>query len=272
MKYFTKEELDFIADELINNPCRETIKKLNDRYNGNDSENKSPTWIETNSMDNHTYINHPSVMNNDIGQKAIVSEDNLVEDKSNELNNHSIYRPGYEQINTPIWNPINNTEKNIYNASLESKMIMPEENNTNMNNNISSIPSLNIQSEPTNLNDNNKPNLNIPNLSTPDIKVESSGEDNFNNRNNSINNSIYFDGNPWMTNNSSYNFMMQTTDNFNNSMESSTNQNPSTEPMPFFQIGVNTQENQIPVSVPPKEEGPTMLGQFEQNYNNKATQ
>ena len=34
MKYFTKEELEDITSELLNNPTRETLKSLNDKYNG----------------------------------------------------------------------------------------------------------------------------------------------------------------------------------------------------------------------------------------------
>jgi len=33
MKYFTKEELEDITKELIDNPTRETLKKLNEKYN-----------------------------------------------------------------------------------------------------------------------------------------------------------------------------------------------------------------------------------------------
>lgn len=33
MNYFTKEELNFIVDELLNNPSKETLKSLSDRYN-----------------------------------------------------------------------------------------------------------------------------------------------------------------------------------------------------------------------------------------------
>ena len=33
MKYFTKEELEDITKELVENPTRETLKKLNDKYN-----------------------------------------------------------------------------------------------------------------------------------------------------------------------------------------------------------------------------------------------
>lgn len=34
MKYFTKEELEDITNKLIENPTRETLKSLNDTYNG----------------------------------------------------------------------------------------------------------------------------------------------------------------------------------------------------------------------------------------------
>lgn len=276
MKYFTKEELDFIADELANNPSKETIKKLNDKFNGDNSESKIPTWVETNPLDNPANIERLHIMNNNVESKIIKNEDNTVEKRNKEVEApkeiNSIYRPGYEQLNTPVWKPINNTENNIYNSNLRSQINTSEVNN----NNIPSIPNLNIQSEPVNVkenisNFNNIPNLSIPNLSIPSINGELSGHGNSTNNNN-VNNHIPFDGNPWETKSSNYNSMMQTTDNFNSNIESSPNPNSSIEPMPFFQIGVNTQGNQIPVSESPKDEGPTMLEQFEQNYNNKATQ
>ena len=34
MKYFTKEELVDITKELLENPTRETLKNLNNKYNG----------------------------------------------------------------------------------------------------------------------------------------------------------------------------------------------------------------------------------------------
>lgn len=38
MKYFTKEELEDITKELIENPTRETLKSLNDKYNSENVE------------------------------------------------------------------------------------------------------------------------------------------------------------------------------------------------------------------------------------------
>lgn len=39
MKYFTKEELEDITKELTNSPTRETLKKLNEKYNNAAEEN-----------------------------------------------------------------------------------------------------------------------------------------------------------------------------------------------------------------------------------------
>lgn len=38
MKYFTKEELEDITKELMENPTRETLQKLNNKYNGGSEE------------------------------------------------------------------------------------------------------------------------------------------------------------------------------------------------------------------------------------------
>lgn len=41
MNYFTKEELREIADELLMNPTRETLNRLNEKYNGSNSAPKT---------------------------------------------------------------------------------------------------------------------------------------------------------------------------------------------------------------------------------------
>ena len=54
MKYFTKEELEDISKELIENPTRETLEKLNKKYNSVVTEevvvNTEPLISEENSM------------------------------------------------------------------------------------------------------------------------------------------------------------------------------------------------------------------------------
>lgn len=254
MKYLTKEELDFIVNELTNNPSRETIKKLNDKYNGDSSEIKKPTWIE--NRPSAEYINNNEiVLNREIG--------------SNDHDYSSIYRPGYEPSNAPIWNPINNTDNNIYGPNFISKNTVYEK--TTNNSEMTPITNLNIQSEPLNNVQNNNNNQSIP----LDYNIPSLNEQVFNanqaeNSHINNNNPLPFNGNPWEMQSNKQNSMMQTTDNFNNNIETSSNVRSNIEPMPFFQTNFNTSQNQIPVTEPSKEEGPTMLGQLEQNYNNNA--
>ncbi len=49
MKYFTKEELEDITTELIGNPTRETLKKLNEKYNENNTVGESLIKKEVNT-------------------------------------------------------------------------------------------------------------------------------------------------------------------------------------------------------------------------------
>ena len=52
MKYFTMDELDEIARELLENPCKETLKRLYDKYNGSlDNSSNSIELSSTNPTD-----------------------------------------------------------------------------------------------------------------------------------------------------------------------------------------------------------------------------
>ena len=52
MKYFTMEELEEIATEILNSPSRETLKKLSDKYYGisENSNIEDHTWVEDSSQ------------------------------------------------------------------------------------------------------------------------------------------------------------------------------------------------------------------------------
>ena len=234
MKYFTMEELDDITRELIENPSRETLKKLNDKYNGvSDSNTK---WVETN---NNTLL-EPS-------QDTIVNDDLT---KNNEVN--ALPKIEVPISNIPFWNPTNNAGSTLVNPNTEEKI---EENKDKVN-----IPFLNeapldnpqIQVEQLN-NKNVVPSLEVPKLETF-----------------APNNNVPFNGNLWEPQNNMVNDMMQTTDNFNRTIEQMPNSQPVSNQNPFFETGKSPVNNPIPVMEPPVMEGPTMFGQFEQDFNNNA--
>ena len=58
---------------------------------------------------------------------------------------------------------------------------------------------------------------------------------------------------------------MQTTDNFNNNLETEQNSNVNNS---FFNPLPNQNSNSIPIYESTVQEGPTMFGQFEQDFNN----
>ncbi len=276
MKYFNKEELDFIVNELINNPTKETIKKLNSKYNGDTNDNNGPTWIENNSPIETVSVNSipANNANNLFNNNEVIPSETSKNTNQNIPAYSSIYRTEYEPQKDNAWNPINNaTTTNIYNSNMSTLNNTSGVTEYSQNNNggIAKVPNLNIQNDAFNntQNNNNQSNMsgfNIPNLSMPDITPEPERKIDINNNNNPI----LLNNNLWEMQDKTYNSMMQTTDNFNNTIEQPSNTSVSIQPMPFFNSKQNIQQNQIPISEPPKEDGPTMLGQLEQNYNNNA--
>ena len=156
-------------------------------------------------------------------------------------------------IEPPIMRAIPNID------SINRPVAEPIYPNTDVNSSLSPIPNLNIPSEEIsktqNISNNNGSevsNFELPKLETPV----------FANQNNSP---VNFSGSLWEQPQSNMENLMQTTDNF----ASPTNAVPNTEvPVtgaPFFGPSTEQVNNPIPVggSSP---NGPTMFGQFEQNY------
>ena len=61
--------------------------------------------------------------------------------------------------------------------------------------------------------------------------------------------------------------MMQTTDNFNTMLDSEQQNNSVPINNMFFSNTSGSSSNPIPIEGQPKMDGPTMFGQFEQNFN-----
>ncbi len=266
MKYFTMEELDYIAKELVENPSKETLKRLNDKYNGEEISTKNLNWVES-PEDNNPVVTpeHNSTGNN----SPMLS---LPETRIENVSNFSVpvneskqveipvkeevpAIPTFDEENglkTPVWNPEINTNNTLFNASI----------NTQKNSTVGTptMPDLNIQETPQNY---NAFNFELP-------KTYNTQNINNNQSLGTVNNQVPFNGNLWETPNTGINNMMQTTDNFNTPIEQTLKNEVPIAQEPFFQTNMNSVNNQIPVSEPPKVDGPTMFGQFEQNFTSNA--
>lgn len=201
MNYFTKEELEEITIELLNSPTRDTLGRLNDKYNGKPKEE----IISTVSV---TY--EPPV----VAPTETIVETPVVQ-------------------NTPKVPEVNNIPNPVPDLSVPT-MEVPNEVKQNPNTEIT-IPS-----------------FELPKLETPLI-------------NNQNNTPIEFTGNLFETQMFNVGNLMETTENFNAPQNSA----PVTEvPVtngPFFGATQTPVNNPIPVGGTPSQ-GPTMFGQFEQNY------
>lgn len=201
MRYFTKEELEDITKKLLEDPSRETLKELNEKYNGSNE-----------------VINPPV----------------------NEIPNINVVPPVVAPIPTIV------TDEEPFVVPMEAPQAVNPITNFN-------IPTMEVP-ETENLNNDIQgvSNFELPKLETPV----------FNNHNNEP---INFSGNLFETPKSETSNLMQTTDNFS----AMPNTMPTTEvPVtgsPFFGPSTEPVNNPIPIEVA-SAQGPTMFGQFEQNY------
>ena len=202
MKYLTKEELMDIANKLLENPTRETLKMLSNKYSNEIKEDNivTPNVSEIGEVESIPVIQTPPA--------AVEENNNLI-----------------EKIESPVVIPA---------VDMQNNTVSP------------------IEEQP----------VAIPNFVMPELDVPT-----FVNQNNE---SVNFNGNIFDTPSPTVGNLMQTTDNFN----SVPNTMPSTEvpltPTPFFSAQQELVNNPIPVSVPVNNmvnQGPSMFGQFEQNYS-----
>ena len=249
MKYFTNEELNYIASELLRNPSRETLKSLNDKYNGEINTTETPTvnWTEA-----------PAEPLNNIEPLSDVSIQGTNDTEENKVPSEVPEMPA--QV-TPMCNPdsINYESANpVVEQTNNSNIDLPKSDN--------GIPSLDIGSvSPVNYQNaiqseiNNGPALEMPQVAMPADNSERRVEP------------VQVNGNVWDTQTPTASNMMQTTDNFNATIDPVVNQNVNNEPVSFFQSTPSQPNNPIPVSGLQMNSGPTMFGQLEQNFNNGAT-
>lgn len=219
MKYLSKEELEDITNELLENPTRETLKVLNNKYNSEEN------GVETKSIVEPVKIDVPEVKL-DIPTFEVPNTTNTPESNTPNMNIPTFNIPGSASVNEVQNNkPLGET-----------------------------IP---ISSEPT-VPVNNNINDNIPSLEVPQsVPVQNN------------NAQVNFSGNLWEPQMPTIGNMMETTDNFNAVQNTMPNTNPNIQNTPFFGPVTESVNNPIPVNNVPNN-GPSMFGQIQQNYNQGA--
>lgn len=212
MKYLSKEELEDITNELLENPTRETLKVLNNKYNSEENGVETKSIVEPVKLDIPTF--------------EVPNTTNTPESNTPNMNIPTFNIPGSASVNEVQNNkPLGET------IPISSELTVPVNNNINDN-----IPSLEVpQSVPV---QNNNAQVN-------------------------------FSGNLWEPQMPTIGNMMETTDNFNTVQNTMPNTNPNIQNTPFFGPVTESVNNPIPVNNVPNN-GPSMFGQIQQNYNQGA--
>ncbi len=274
MKYFTMDELDYITKEILENPSKETLKRLSEKYNGVEQNPSNINWVEAptikpvkteveNEELKDTKVNSMQETSSTASSFNMpsfeISPNKNVLEIPKPINSENLNTQSFNdelKIQPPVWEPISNTNNttllndNIYNnmgnQTINSVNMPNLKDGENVQNNMFNFEMPKIE---PNLNENNIPNL-------PPT--------------NPINNQVPFSGNLWENQKAETNSMMQTTDNFNSTIEPQLSSEIPLGQTPFFQMAPGTINNSIPISEQPVVEGPTMFGQFEQNFNNNT--
>lgn len=165
MKYLSKEELEDITNELLENPTRETLKVLNNKYNSEEN------GVETKSIVEPVKIDVPEVKL-DIPTFEVPNTTNTPESNTPNMNIPTFNIPGSASVNEVQNNkPLGET------IPISSEPTVPVNNNINDN-----IPSLEVpQSVPVQNNNaqvNFSGNLWEPQMPTIGNMMETT--DNFN--------------------------------------------------------------------------------------------
>lgn len=252
MKYFTKEELEDITNELLQEPTRETLKNLNNKYN---KEEKVELPVQ------ESVFNPPK------------------ESVANSMPSFEVPTFNSGAFDMPKEEPVNTESIPVSTPSFEVPAF-----------NAPSSPAVEVSSQkgqvPNNL---NIPNMNqteaMPNLQTNNFEVPTPvleptnyqlvGEEipKLDNQvvNNQSNEPVNFSGNLWQQPKPEPTNLMDTTDNFKIDINSTPNMNSGVNTNlnsnPFFGNPV-TESNQVNNPIPvggQKTTGPSMFGQIMQN-------
>ena len=255
MKYLTKEELEEVTGKLLENPTRETLKELNNKYNGEDNAGTSLV-LENTSM--QPIVEENSVIEAPQSYEMPMTTESVVEPIPNTVESPMV-NPLPPVMDTPVAAPMANYEIPTPSVSIETPTYDAPNIQTpvEMSNPQEVINPVQEQNIPVN---NVSMGPEIPSFDVPQMSNQNMD---------SINNEpINFTGNLWEPQNQ--NDLMATTDSFN--------QGPIEQPTvevpvgngPFFGTTTEPVNNPIPINnnmpqMPPQ--GPSMFGQFEQNYN-----
>lgn len=225
MKYLTKENLDEISKELIENPTRETLKKLNEKYNGKDNVEKTEVVETPIATEQIIAASNPIIQET----PTMVMPNEVAEEKKELFENQNVLETSIQPTIDVV-------------PSIEQNNLEIQTTEATVNNVDNSIPQM--------------PSIELPKLETPI----------FNNQNN---NPVNFNGNLFNNPAQEMGNLMQTTDNFNTVSNTVATTEVPVTPAPFFVTGPESVNNPIPVggtmnNMP--NQGPSMFGQFEQNY------
>ena len=275
MKYFTMDELDYITKEILENPSKETLKRLSEKYNGVEQNPSNINWVEAPTIKpvktevekeelKDTKVNNMQETSNSASGFNIpsleISPNKNVLEIPKPINSETLNKPSFSdelKVQPPVWEPIANTDNTtLFNTSVN-------------NNGLSNQPVTSV--DMPNLKDGKNGQNNVLNFEMPKIEPNLNENDIHNlPPTNPINNQVPFGGNLWENQKAETNRMMQTTDNFNSTIEPQLSSEIPLGQTPFFQMTPSTINNSIPISEQPVVEGPTMFGQFEQNFNNNT--
>ena len=155
MKYFTKEELEKIAEKILNNPTRETLKELNEEYNGKEELNIDTPKTIPNAIPNEKVAEPlPPVVDTPVASPLPNTDTKNfnIPETNNVSNNTSVFQsvPSFElpKVDSPASsNYVPNNSPIDFNGNLWEPSL-PEVNNlmdTTDNFNVSNPSSQNVE-------------------------------------------------------------------------------------------------------------------------------
>ena len=264
MKYFTKEELEDITNELLQEPSRETLKNLNNKYN-KDEKVELPIQepvLNTTKERLENSISNFEVPTFNLGTFE-VSKENPINTESIPASNTNFEVPEFNTSSSLAIEGVTPT------PTPESIGVPSQEMQAPSNFN---IPSINQTEAMPNLQTNNFE------MSTPVLEptnYQSMGEQipKLDNQvvNNQSNEPVNFSGNLWQQPMPEPTNLMDITDNFKIDINSTPNinsgVNTNLNSNPFFGNPVN-ETNQVNNPIPVRGQttsGPSMFGQIMQN-------
>lgn len=244
MQYFTKEELEDITNSLLQEPSRETLKRLNNKYNK--EEIKEETVVP--SFDIPTFNNEVSAE----PEKESNLESPAINQQSFNVPEFNIPFTSGEVNNAPVQEPVGVSNSK---PEAQSNIDIP---NMNSNMAIPNLPTNNFEVPKPEVNNSSFVDTQIPSLNNGAVPNQS-------------NEPVNFSGNLWQQPIQEPVNLMDTTDNFkidiNSTPNMTANINTSQNSNPFF--GNQSMEkpeanNPIPVRGQTMA-GPSMFGQIMQN-------